>query len=155
MRRRLSGFTLLELGVVVFMVGIVSAIALSRAAPRASQDTAGFQAQLFANDLRHTQMLAMAWGKELRLTPTATSYSVTCVSASGGPCVDTSSPVVDPGHDGPFTVTLQNSVTLSGSALQFDILGKPSAAATFTLSADGAVIATVSVAAVTGFVSVN
>jgi len=146
---RVLGFTLIELIVVVVLVGILSAFVVSRAMPRAGDSTtAGYQAQRLASDLRHAQMLALAWGRALTFTASGNSYSVVCV-ATGGPCVSTTSPVVDPGRDGPFTVNMEG-VSVSGSTT-FDILGKPSAAASFTLSSGG----TVSVAADTGFVKLQ
>ena len=147
---RVLGFTLIELIVVVVLVGILSAFVVSRAMPRAGDSTtAGYQAQRLASDLRHAQMLALAWGRALTFTASGNSYSVVCV-ATGGPCVSTTSPVVDPGRDGPFTVNMEG-VSLNSASTTFDILGKPSAAASFTLSSG----ATVSVAANTGFVTVQ
>jgi prepilin-type N-terminal cleavage/methylation domain-containing protein len=154
-RAKTLGFSLIELIAVIVLVSILSATVASKAMPRAAESTAGYQALSLASDLRHTQLLAMSWGRALAFTPASTSYSVTCVAASTDPCFDAVTPVLDRGRDGPFTVTLENGATLTGAAIQFDILGQPSASATFTLSADGATVATVSVSATTGFVTVN
>lgn len=152
---RPSGFTVIELVIVMVFLGIISAFVVSTAMPRAGQSTVGYQAQQLASDLRHAQMLAMTWGKDLNFTTTSTSYSVSCTSVSAGPCASYPSAVVDPGHSGSFTVALDN-VTLSlAPTLTFDIVGKPSSAASFTLAADGVTMATVTVAAGTGFVTVQ
>lgn len=150
---RVLGYTLIELIVVLVLVGILSAFVVSKAMPRAGESTAGYQAQRLASDLRHAQMLALAWGRALTFTAVSGSYSVVCV-ATGGPCVSTGSPVTDPGRDGPFTVNLDN-VSLNSASTTFNILGKPSAAASFTLSSGGTTVATVAVAADTGFVTVT
>jgi len=150
---RVAGFTLIELIIVIVVVGIISAFVVSRAMPRAGESTAGYQAQQFANDLRHAQMLAMTWGKDLNFTTATASYSVSCASGSTGPCA--SSPVIDPGHSGAFAVALDNVTLSPATTLTFDIVGKPSSAASFTLAADGVTMATVTVAAGTGFVTVQ
>jgi len=147
------GFTTIELIIVVVLLGILSAFAVLGALPRAGESTAGYQAQQLASDLRHTQMLAIAWGKDLNFTTTPTSYNVSCVSGSMGPCA--SSPVLDPGHSGSFTVALDNVTVSPATTLTFDIVGKPSSAASFAITADGVTIATVTVAANTGFVTVQ
>ena len=151
---RLSGFTLIELVIVMVFLGIISAFVVSAAMPRAGQSTVGYQAQQLASDLRHTQMLAMTWGKDLNFTTTATSYSVSCASSSTGPCAPPP-PVVDPGHSGSFTVALDNVTLSPATTLTFDIVGKPLSPASFTLAADGVTMATVTVAAGTGFVTVQ
>lgn len=144
---------MIEFVTVIVLLGILSAFALLKTMPRTGESTVGYQAQQFANDLRHTQMLAMTWGKDLNFTSTSTSYSVSCASGTTGPCA--SSPVVDPGHSGSFTVVLDNVTLSPATTLSFDIVGKPSSSASFTLSAGGATLATVTVAAGTGFVTVQ
>lgn len=152
-RLRSRGFTTIEFVIVIVLLGILSAFALLKTMPRTGESTAGYQAQQLASDLRHAQMLAMTWGKDLNFATTSTSYSVSCASGSTGPCA--SSPVVDPGHSGSFTVALDNVTLSPATTLSFDIVGKPSSAASFTITADGVTIATVTVAANTGFVSVQ
>ena len=148
----MSGFSIIELVVVMVLLAILSAVAVMAVMPRAGENTAGYQAGRLASDLRHTQMLAMAWGKNLNFATSPGSYSVSC--ASGSTC--TSTPVSDPGHSGSFDVSME-SVTLSATAnpLTFDIVGRPSGPATFTLAVDGVTVATVTVAANTGFVAVQ
>jgi prepilin-type N-terminal cleavage/methylation domain-containing protein len=148
--RRGNGFTIIELVVVLVFVGIISAFVLLKGLPRAGDSTSSYQqAQRLASDLRHAQMLALAWGKGLTFSAAGASYSVACATGfTGGPCG--ASPVIDPGRDGPFTVNL-DSVNVNTASVTFDILGKPLGPQSFTLSSGG----TVSVAADTGFVTLQ
>jgi hypothetical protein len=160
------GFSQLELLTTVTLTGIMFAGAVHHWMPQAGKSTAGYQALRLADDLRHTRLLAMGWGKTLNFNASASSWRVSCavassctqVSAPASTCPDSAPAVVDPGHHGPFCVPLENGVTLSGpSSIGFDLLGRPqyAGAITYQLSANGATIATVSVAADTGFVSTS
>lgn len=156
-RRTAGGFTLVELIVVLVVAGILAVVALLRF--DTGQTTVGYHADRLARDIRHTQMLAVTWGRSLRMTTAATSYQVACVNAGPAPC--NVSPVRDPAGGEPFTVPLQNGVTLSpATTLSFDFLGRPVSAAgallatdvTFTLNGGGKP-ATVTVRSLTGFVA--
>ena len=155
LRERQAGFTLTELIIVLVIVGIVGTFALTKSVSPAVY-TLPSQAQTFASDLRHAQTLATSWGRSLRITIAAGAggnYSVSCVTAAASPC--DASPVINPVTLSSFRVTLQHGVALSGPAtLDIDSLGQPSTSGAYVLSANG-VSETVSVAAVTGFVSVS
>lgn len=150
-----GGFTLIELVIVIVMISILSTYAIIKSAT-ASEITLPSQAQKFASDIRHVQVLANSWGKSLRLsiTPgTNGSYSVSCVTSDSSPC--NVSPVIDPASSSSFNVSLQKGVVLNGnSTLDFNSLGQPSAAASYTLTSGSSTI-TVSVATLTGFVTVS
>lgn len=158
------GFSQLELITTIALAGIMSASVIPKMMPQAAKSSAPYQALRLADDLRHTRLLAMGWGQTLVFNADASTWRVSCANAgsctnampSAASCPNPSTSVVDPGHHGPFCVALENGVTLSGPAsIQFDLLGRPQYAGTitYTLSANGAAIATVSVAADTGFVS--
>lgn len=158
----MAGFTLVELVMVLIITGVLAAYAAGRYIGRA--DTTGSsQAQRFARDLRHAQMLAATWGRQLVVTVGAGNYSVGCAVAAGmAPCLAaTPTPVTDPATGAPFTVTLQDGATLAGPAtVRFDSMGRPStgaaptaAAAVYTLSAGGTSWA-ITVNPVTGLVVV-
>lgn len=151
-----GGFTLVELIVLLVIAGTLAVVALVRF--DAGQTTVGYHADRLARDLRHTQMLALTWGRSLRVTTTTTTYQVSCVTAGTTPC--NVSPVRDPAGGEPFTVTMQNGVTLSpATTFNFDFLGRPVSAAGALLLADvtftlvgGGKPATVTVRSLTGFV---
>ncbi len=156
------GFSQLELLTTVALAGIMSASVIPKMIPQAGKSTAAYQALRLADDLRHTRLLAMSWGRQLNFASDGQTWRVSCSSgcAQATPpaaaCPNPSAVVVDPGHHGPFCVALENGVTLSGPAsIQFDLLGRPQSAGAivYLLSANGSTIATVSVAADTGFVS--
>jgi type II secretion system protein H len=145
------GFTLIELVTVMSMLGIVAALALPRWSP--SDSTVVTQAQRLARDLRHAQSLALSQGRRLNFQlQSASNYRVTDSSGTT---------VTDPATSAPFSVTLENSVTLAGNDLAFDSLGRPlnagslaSSARTYTLSGASRT-ASVTVSAVTGFTTVS
>jgi MSHA pilin protein MshC len=155
----MAGFTLAELVLVMIITSILAAYAAARYFSRA--DTTGLsQAQRFAHDLRHTQILAASWGRQLVVIVAGSNYSVGCAVASTAPCTAaTPVPVTDPATGAAFSVTLQDGATLAGPAtVRFDSMGRPStgaaptaATAVYTLSAGGSNW-TITVNPVTGLV---
>ena len=146
-----SGFTLIELVVVLAILGSLAAFALPRWTPSAT--TVAAQADRLARDLRHAQAMAMSQARRLTLDiQSAASYRV---------IDDASLTVTDPATQQPFTVSLDNNVTVSGTDTGFDSLGRPVAAGNLLASArvftvsGSSTTATVTVSAVTGFVSVS
>jgi prepilin-type N-terminal cleavage/methylation domain-containing protein len=155
-----AGFTLIELMIVIVVVGVLAAIAFMRNTTPAAY-TMLAQGELLAANLRHAQTLATTWSRSLSVGVsggTNGTYSVSCVTTSSSlpsPC--NVSPVLDPATGSSFSVSLQNSVSISGpSSLTLDSFGKPSAGATYTLSSsDAASTVTVTVLATTGVVTVS
>jgi len=151
-----AGFTLIELVIVIVLLGVLSAYAVSSNLS-ASTYTVTSQANTLARDLRHAQALALTWSRSVQVTTadgTNGSYSVSCVTSGTSPC--NASPVKDPATGGNFSTSVAHGVVLAGpgTALQFDSSGKPSAAVAYTL-VGGSLVKTVSVAALTGLVTVT
>jgi len=148
---RQQGFTLIELVIVLMLLGIMSAIALPRWAP--ADTTVSAQANRLARDLRHVQSMAMQQGRTLTLDiQTAATYR----AADSG-----SITVTDPATQQPFTIAMDNNVTVSGIDTDFDSLGRPVASSTllatpriFTVTGN-TTVATVTVSPVTGFIVVS
>ncbi len=145
-----SGFSLIELVIVLAIIGSLTIIALPRFSP--SDNTLPAQADRLARDLRHTQALAMNQGRTLNFEIQSTSiYRVTF----GG------NTITDPATMQPYSVNLDNNVTLSGTDTGIDSLGRPissgsllAVARIFTLVGDSR-SSNVTLNPVTGFVTVN
>jgi MSHA pilin protein MshC len=146
------GFTLVELIMVVVVLGIISVYAAMKAVSPADA-TLPSQTQKVASDIRRAQTLALTLSRRVSLAIATTGannrYDVTC-----GPCGTTSND---------FSTTLQKDVELTGPALYFNSLGQPSdssstpvsTTATYCLNISGTCAGTVSVAPLTGLVSVS
>ena len=158
------GMMLAEIVLVTLIASIVSAYAVPRLLPTGSKSTAGYQAQKLADNLRHTRMLALAWGKSLVFETDAVSYRVTCsipsACANATPvatrCPNPTAVVIDHGHHGPFCVALEGGLTLAApAAVTFDTLGRPisTTALSYQLLSGNAPIATVTLAPFSGFVT--
>lgn len=164
--RRIGGFTLIELTMVIVIVSVFGAVAVARY-HQPTEITASIEADHLARDIRHMQRLAMTWGQTLRFSilPGNNGYRVICASGSAvPPCNGAVTAVTDPATGAPFETPvppgLQESVTVAGAALDIDALGRPVAGGAllngdtlYTLTG-GVETSTVTVARLTGFVSV-
>jgi hypothetical protein len=110
------------------------------------------QAAQIARDIRHVQMLAMARGQTLTFQSLGGSYRCT---NSGG------SVITDPASQQPFTLALEDGLTLSGGSVSFDSLGRPvsggnplASAVSYTVSGSNQ-SAVLSITPITGFVTVS
>lgn len=162
--RGMGGFTLMQLIMVLSMVGVLSAYVIPKIMPSAGKGTAPYQALKLADNLRHTRMLAVAWGKGLKFKSDSATYRVTCsipaacsnATPTASNCPNPTAVVIDHGHNGPFCIALESGVTLSGpTEIEFDLLGRPltGSSSTYQLFVGSSLMATVTVAAGTGFVS--
>lgn len=159
--RGCRGFTILELVIVITIAGVLAAV-ISVNWQSSAAYTIATQADHLASRLRHVQVLASGSQELLRVAPNASGYTVTCQSANGSAlCASVGATVRDPASGELLNITLDDGVTLSGSALDFDTWGRPrsgvsliTAARDFVLTGGGKTF-TVSVTPVTGHVSVS
>ncbi len=145
---RSSGFSFLELMLVVVLIGILAAYAAPHWNP--AESTVVVQADRMMRDIRHLQMLNITQGRVLTLDIEPTGYSVR----------EAGSVITDPATGEPFSITLENGVALSGADTDFDKLGRPAnggallaAPRAFTLTGGTRTVA-VTLQPVTGFTSV-
>lgn len=156
---RCSGFTLVELVIVMVLIGILSTTVVTSINAQA-QHSVTTQADTLRRNLSHIQLLAISQSTRLRLTVASNGASYT-VSACTTPSCSTTTAFTDPATGLNFSVALTNGVTLSpaGNTLDFDSLGRPQSggslisanpARTYTLCGSGRNV-TVSVLPITGF----
>jgi prepilin-type N-terminal cleavage/methylation domain-containing protein len=147
-RSAAGGFTLRELLMVMAVLAIISAVAVSRTGN--DPILLSTQTEQLAGDIRYVQALAMTQGQRYSISfPSATSYQF--LDASGNP-------VVHPANGSTAAITLSAGATLAlqattpaGNALGFDGRGVPysvttpatfngplTAVATITLTKGGA-----------------
>jgi type II secretory pathway pseudopilin PulG len=159
--QRQQGVTLIELTIIMIVIGVLGAIGLLRYQP--AESGVGYQADRLMRDIRHMQMLAITWGMTLRLVPVASGYSVRCASGSATAPCNGAGTVTDPADGQPFQYSpLENGVTLAGSNLDIDSLGRPvsggalitAANPSFTLTTGTGKVSTVTVQRLTGYVTV-
>jgi MSHA pilin protein MshC len=149
--RNQSGFTLVELVVILILVGILSAVAIPRLVGIGSHDTRGFYDRV-ASGLRYAQKQAIAKRRNVCATFSATSvtFSFAAAAGAGQPC-DTN--LAGPAGQSPYTLAPQGSgitFTPTPTNFSFDALGRPSIGQTISITGDGT--RTLSVEPETGYV---
>jgi MSHA pilin protein MshC len=143
MAYRLTGFTLIEMVMVLILIGVLAVVLVPRAPSKGALTFAG-QAQQLASDIRYVQTLSMTRGQRYCLNLTGTGYRMTTSNCSTSVGVEHPTGAV-------FPITLEG-VTLSwtnlpGALITFTGKGIPytdvaastalAANAVITLSGDG------------------
>ena len=154
-RGRASGFSVLELVLVVVMVGLLAVFAAPRLFTTQGITLPATAAQLAAS-IRYTQSLAMSRGQRYRINFAAGAYQIT--DMGGAPIVQPLTASTAAVSVAPATLSGFNP-PLTGDYVAFDGKGVPyvdatnalAGTATITLTA-GAEVASVAIAAETGHV---
>ena len=107
---RQRGFSLTELVMIMVITAILAVYAVARIGDTASS-TGSTQAQQFARDLRHAQMLAMTLGKQLCVNAAGSSYSVSDTTAGSPPTCNA----------GAMTDPTSYALTAGGSSWTIDV----------------------------------
>lgn len=129
-----SGFTLIELVVIIVIIGALALVAIPRFTGKDSFDSRGFYDKAAAV-VRAAQKTAVAWRTNVFVCVTGTQVTVGRPSSCATPLTNpvTSAPMIEP---------VPSGVTLSAVTFGFDGLGRPvdsagvplAAATTITLS---------------------
>ena len=123
-----TGFTLVELIVVIVMVGIVALIAAPRFFAQGAFNTARFQESTISA-MRYGHKLAQAQRTDIFVVSNGGSVAL-CYDAS---CAN---PVQNPTEGAAFIVTAPSGLAITSTSFSFNSLGQPSAAQTLTISGD-------------------
>lgn len=112
-----SGFTLVELVVVILLVGIISFVAMPR-----FFKTSGFTERNAAEEIltafRYAQQLAMSRGGDIQVVVNGNNYRVQEV---GPPVVI----VANPNGSGDYNVNLPGGIIATNTTITFNNLGRP------------------------------
>ena len=152
-----SGFTIVELIMVIVLLGIVSVVAVMKGTSP-GLITLPSQAQNMASDIRHAQTLAYTRGQRMYLAIHAGTNGSYNVCVAGASCSSITAI---------FNGNVTRNVVLAGSDLYFNSLGQPSDSSGVALASDtsytlcypscgsGNALETITVARLTGYVAVT
>ncbi len=130
-RQKPTGFTLIELVVVLLLIGVLMAVGMPRFFNQLTFLEWGFSDEV-AEALRFSQKMAVATGCDTQMAITANSYQMNQrVNCNSG--TFTQSVQVPGGGTTGYAGTAPNGVTLTAINIYFDSLGRPRNSATNAL----------------------
>ena len=110
----ITGFTLVELVVVILLVGILSFVAMPR-----FFKTPGFTERNAAEEVltafRYAQQLAMSRGGNVQVVISGSHYQIQIAGVA----------VANPNGSGAYNVNLPGGITATNTTITFDNLGRP------------------------------
>lgn len=122
-RPRQTGFTLVELILVMVVMGLLAGVAVPRLLNRQPEDEMTTRDQLKAT-LRFARQVATSQNRPVCLMRTAVQFSLVYANGAGA-CVAGGSPVVEPGTGAALVVNLPSGVLLAGATtVQFNAYGQ-------------------------------
>ncbi len=121
-----SGFTLVELIIVIVIIGIIATVSAPRFAKISSFEQRGFFDESLSA-VRYAHKLAIASGCNIQVQFTTSSYALMRdANCNTGNPPSFSQPVRDPAGGGNFSATAPSGIVLGASTFYFDKIGKPS-----------------------------
>lgn len=127
-------FTLVEFVVVLVLVGILSAVGMGKMASRQTFDSRGYFDSA-RQAVQYARRVAVAQRRTVCVGVSANALSMTQAGSAGSSACDTG--VIDPATGSVFNLTVPTGISLSGTSLQFDALGRQTSGAAVTLSVIG------------------
>lgn len=135
----MSGFTLIELVVVMLIIGVLAVAAVPRLLDSQTFDRRGFNDQTLSA-LRYGHKAAIAQRRAVCVSFSTTSLTFTLASAAGSSTCDT--PLTGPTGDSPFQINASPGVAYSASPsnFRFNAAGQASLGQTLQVSGETASI---------------
>ena len=136
--RRIAGFTIIELIMVLVVLGALSIFVIPRLYDKTNFDTLSFQQEL-KTAIRYAHKLSIASGCDVQVVLTANSYSLFFRNTS---CTGAFTIAVGhPGQTGNYTGTAPSGVTIAGLGnFNFTPTGAPTGSGTITINPGGRTI---------------
>ena len=147
-KMKASGFTLVELVVVMIIIGALAVAAIPRLLDSQTFDSRGFNDQTLAA-LRYAHKAAIAQRRTVCVSFSASSVTLTMASVAGSSTCDTN--LAGPAGGSPFQVSASPGVTYTASPSNFVFNGAGQASLGQTLQVSG-VSNTITVEQDTGYV---